>query len=123
VERAEAELARWGCRAAHYPLTGEVVERVCCIHLAGAAQWRVIAGFPSATEVAVLMIGRHDERSVLNVYRQLYVALGIGDPPGGERDKPVCCEDNAVPPEYGPVGERLEAAARRYRRARRNRRG
>ena len=64
-------MARQGCRAAGYRLTGEVTDRICCVHLPGPGQWRLIAGFPSSTEVAVLMVGQHDERSALNVYRRL----------------------------------------------------
>jgi hypothetical protein len=74
------------------------------------------------------MVGRHDDRSALNVYRRLYGALGIKDPPKQPRDKPPCCGDNAVPPEYGPVAKRLESGAARFfkpkrRATRRGRRG
>jgi len=118
VERVEADLARRGCLAANYRLTGEQVDRICCIHLAGAGQWRVLAGFPSAREVAVLMVGQHDERSALNVYRRLYGSLRIADPPAGERDKPRCCDADGAAPEYEPIAEGIEAAARAFRRRR-----
>ncbi|TMC07372.1 MAG: hypothetical protein E6J41_16300 [Chloroflexi bacterium] len=121
MERVEAELARRGCRAANYRLTGEQVERICCIHLTGAGQWRVLVGFPSAREVAVLMVGRHDERSVLNIYRRLYRSLGIADPPAGERDEPPCCEEDGAASEDEEIAQGIEAAARAFRRRRRER--
>jgi hypothetical protein len=78
----------------------------------------VLVGFPSAEEVAVLMVGQHDERSALNVYRRLYRDLGIADPPVGERDKPPCCDDHGAAPEHEPIAEDIEAAARAFRRRR-----
>jgi hypothetical protein len=121
VEDIEADLARRGCRAASYRLTGSTVERICCIHLAGAGQWRVLVGFPSPREVAVLMVGRHNERSTLNVYRRLYRDLGIADPPGGNRDKPPCCDEDGAAPQHELIAEDIEAAAQAFRRRRRQR--
>jgi hypothetical protein len=115
VERVEADLARRGW-AANYRLTGERVERICCIHLHGTGQWRILVGFPAAREVAVLMVGQHDERSARNVYRRLYASLGIADPPAGTRDKPPCCDETGGPPEHEQIAQGIEAAARAFRR-------
>src|SRR5262249_35084445 len=105
VERVEADLARRGCRVASYRLTGEQVERICCTPLPGAGHGRVLVGFPSALEVAVLMVGQHEERSARNVYRRLYASLGIADPPAGERDKPPCCDEDGAAPEDEEIAQ------------------
>jgi hypothetical protein len=67
------------------------------------------------------MVGQHDERSALNVYRRLYESLGIAEPPAGKRDKPPCCEEDGAAPEHELIAEGIEAAARAFRRHRQER--
>jgi len=64
------------------------------------------------------MVGQHDERSALNVYRRLYRSVGIADPPAGERDEPPCCLEGGGPPEHELIAEGIESAARAFRRRR-----
>lgn len=94
VDEAEAELERVGCAAAGYRLTGEPAERICVVHL--VYDCRMLTAFPSAREVAILLIGRHTRSPSLDVYARLYRALGTGMP-AGERTKPPCCDEDEVP--------------------------
>jgi hypothetical protein len=64
------------------------------------------------------MVGRHDERSAGNVYRRLYRDLGLSDPPGGEREKPPCCDERGDAPVNDPEVEEFETAVRAFRRRR-----
>jgi hypothetical protein len=70
------------------------VNHLCCTHLRGVrGSWRVIFGFPGDGEIAILAIGRHDQRAARNVYDELYGALGLARPPAGRRTKPPCCDE------------------------------
>jgi hypothetical protein len=90
----EEELAARGCGAGDYRLTGTGVDHLCCTHLRRVTgNWRVIFGFSAKDEIAILRIGRHDQRKGRNVYEDMYGALGLPAPPKGRRQKPPCCGD------------------------------
>jgi hypothetical protein len=119
ARRARADFEASGCAAAHYRLLARDVEGICCRHLHGA--WRMIVAFPTPSEVCALLVGRHTQGDVGDVYARLYEALGIGVPDGG-RDKPPCCEDAAMPPvEEGLVGSFLTLTRELQRLRRRQR--
>jgi hypothetical protein len=111
VEQLEARLAREGCRAADYRLTGDLVHHLCVSHLKGiTGNWRVLIGFPRPTEVTILDVDQHSQRRGRNIYRRLYATLGIPEPTG-PRTKPKCCVDGE-PPVTPALIERIELAAR-----------
>lgn len=83
-------LARHGCKAANYRLSGHPVDHLCVVTL--GRDFRMIIGFPAPGEVAVLLIGRHVNSPSTNVYERLYRLLGAENP-GEPRNKPPCCED------------------------------
>lgn len=94
VRALESDLARRGCAAGDYRLTGTGVDRLCCTHLKRiGGNWRVIFGFPSADEIAMVSIGRHDDRKGRDVYADLYGAIGLPAAPKGRRTKPPCCDE------------------------------
>ncbi|MDP9385534.1 MAG: hypothetical protein M3P50_09925 [Actinomycetota bacterium] len=93
----EQDLAARGCEAGDYRLTGTGVDHLCCTHLKRVTgNWRVIFGFAAEYEIAILRIGRHDERRGRDVYEEIYGALGLGAPPGGPRTKPPCCDEEGA---------------------------
>ncbi len=59
-DQFEADLARRGCAALAYRLSGDVLEHLCVVHLAGAI--RVIVAFESAEVAYVVLVGNHDDR-------------------------------------------------------------
>jgi hypothetical protein len=85
----EQALARDGCAAADYRLSGELADRFCSLHL--MRDWRMIVGFPAPKEVAVLLIGRHIHGSQRDIYGRFYSSLGISGvvAPVGEIFEPV----------------------------------
>lgn len=95
AESKEQALAREGCAAADYRLSGAAADRFCALHL--MRDWRIVVGFPAPAEVAVLPIGRHIRGSRLDVYGRLYRSLGI-DVPSAQRKKPPCCDDTGAAP-------------------------
>jgi hypothetical protein len=96
VEQIEEELAYEGCRAAGYRLTGHPVHHLCARHIKGLRQpWRVLIGFPTLEEIAILLVERHDR--IRNVYLRVYEVLGVQEP-SGERTKPPCCDQAGAPP-------------------------
>jgi hypothetical protein len=115
VDAAVVGLGREGCAAAHYRLAGAErdVGRICVMHLLHT--WRLVLGFPSATEVAVLLIGRH-LRGPRSIYQRLYRVLGVEEPTE-ERDKPPCRDDGASSVAAELV-DRIVANAKRLRRRR-----
>jgi hypothetical protein len=95
VKQARAELQRIGCRAAHYRLSGAGVEHLCVLRLRD--NFRMVLLFPAENEAAVLLVGPHErENPGLDVYRQLYEALGV-EVPDDEHRRPACCEDGQPP--------------------------
>ncbi len=92
---AVRDFAHRGCAAAHYRLTGGVVEHICCRHLYGS--WRLLAAFPDDHTVVVLDVAEHTNRQDTDVYLRLFEVLNI-EPPAGPRTKPPCCGPNGVPP-------------------------
>jgi hypothetical protein len=108
----ETDLARRGCAALAYRLTGSELDHLCVIHLVGLL--RVIIAFEAAEIAYVLLVGDHDERSpAMDVYRRLYELVGYS-PSGQEaRTKPPCCDENESPP-FAP--ELLDPLLARMRR-------
>jgi hypothetical protein len=97
VEAVEARLAQEGCRAADYRLVGDPLHHLCVAHLRGlSGQWRLLIGFPAASEVAILDVDRHDRRHARNIYQKWYDLLSM-DEPTEERTKPPCCKDGEPP--------------------------
>jgi hypothetical protein len=95
-----AELARDGCTALSYRLTGDdPLPQLCVRHLRG--QDRAVVAFEGDT-AWVILIGPHDaaDRRV-DVYTALYVLAGVM-PPKAPRCKPPCCDDDVQPPEMDP---------------------
>lgn len=92
-----AELARDGCAALSYRLTGDdPLPQLCVRHLSG--QDRVVVAFEGDT-AWVLLVGPHDaEDRRANVYAALYQLAGV-TPPEGPRTKPPCCDEDDQPPE------------------------
>ena len=95
VEAAERRLVESGCAAADYRLTGSELLRLCCVRL--DRDYRMVIGFPRENEIAVILIGRHVQSPVLNVYNRLYRILDV-DNPAGARDKPPCCDGEGLAP-------------------------
>jgi len=95
VDSKEHALARDGCAAADYRLSGALADRFCSLHL--MRDWRMIVGFPAPKEVAVLLIGRHIHGSQRDVYTRFYSSLGI-TVPSAQRKKPPCCEETGTAP-------------------------
>lgn len=89
------ELQRQGCAAADYRLSGADVEHICIVRL--PRRHRMVIAFPDEEEVAILLVGPHDETNPeVNVYTRLYESLNI-EVPAGERRKPPCCSDGQPP--------------------------
>lgn len=108
----EADLARRGCAALAYRLTGHELDHLCVVHLVGLL--RVIVAFETTEIAYVLLVGDHDERyPALDVYQRLYEL--VGHPPSGQeaRTKPPCCGEKESPP-FAP--ELLDTLLARMRR-------
>ena len=114
IEVIELALARDGCAAAGYRLTGSGLDHFCCVHVDRVTgNWRVIVGFPEPLEVVIIAIGQHDPRGALSIYEDLYGALGLAIPTG-RRTKPPCCIEGE-PPVNSALLEYLEELAGRIR--------
>ncbi len=107
---AVIDFAHRGCAAAHYRLTGEVVEHVCCRHLYGS--WRLLAAFPDDRTVVVLDVAQHTNKRDTDVYLRLFDILNI-EQPARPRTKPPCCTPNAEPPIDADLLEGLSVLAKR----------
>jgi hypothetical protein len=97
----EEALARQGCAALGYRLTGdEPLPNLCVKHLRGND--RAVVTF-SGGEAWVLLVGPHIEGDAADdVYTALYELAGVPRPVQ-PRNKPPCCDDNQVPPTLGQV--------------------
>jgi hypothetical protein len=91
-----ADLARRGCAAADYRVTGEILERLCVRHLRG--QWRAVVCFDREDVAWVLLVGEHVGDPDRNVYDLLYRLVGTAPEPDEKRRKPPCCDDESEPP-------------------------
>lgn len=90
------DLARRGCAALDYRLTGESIERLCVHHLRG--RWRVVVAFDAAPAVWVVLVAQHTSDPASNVYDLLYALSGQRPEPDQRRTKPACCDDDGDPP-------------------------
>jgi hypothetical protein len=109
VDSKEDALARDGCAAADYRLSGELADRFCSLHL--MRDWRMIVGFPAPGEVAVLLVGRHIRGSQHDVYGRFYSGLGISVP-SMQRKKPPCCEETGIAPVDAETVQRIAAGTK-----------
>ncbi len=101
-ETFTGDLARRGCAALGYRLTGDLIERLCVHHLRGG--WRVVVTFDAPPVVWVVLIAQHTSDPATNVYDLLYALTGHRPEPDQARTKPACCGDDGAPP---PVEEEL----------------
>lgn len=92
------DLARNGCAALGYRLTGPVpISRTCVKHLRGAL--RVVVAFESRRRVCILLVEPHDDADPnRDVYAELYELLDAVPPEGSGRSKPPCCGEDGQPP-------------------------
>ncbi len=99
VDRVTREIARDGCTAMGYRLTGPIVEHLCDRHLTG--RWRLIAAFAPNDTVWVLLVGEHlRDVPARDVYRALYNLVEHEPEPDDKRTKPPCCDETTdLPPE------------------------
>lgn len=114
-DQFEADLAARGCAALAYRLSGDLLDRLCVVHLIGAM--RVIVAFESAEVAYVVLVGNHDDsRPPLDVYQQLYAQAGHEPPDQAGRDKPPCCDaETGKPPVDSGSLDELLARMRRFR--------
>jgi hypothetical protein len=113
--RADDALARDGCAAADYRLSGTLADRFCSLHL--MRDWRMIVGFPAPLEVAVLLIGRHIHGSQRDIYTRFYSGLGI-TVPSAQRKKPPCREETGTTPVDADALQRIAAGTKALARGR-----
>ncbi len=106
----EEALEREGCAAADYRLSGELADRFCSLHL--MRDWRMVVGFPSPSEVVVLLIGRHVRGFRGDVVRASYRGLGISVP-SAQRKKPPRCDETGTAPVDTEAVERIVAGTKR----------
>jgi hypothetical protein len=109
LERLEVE----GCAAADYRLTGEIVERICSLHLHG--RYRALVCFPEEESVVVVLVAEHERGAAGDAYGSLYEILNIAEPTG-RRNKPPCCVESGEPPVDPELFDRLLEAMRELRR-------
>lgn len=116
-DQFEADLARRGCAALAYRLSGDKLDHLCAAHLTGAM--RVIVAFESTEVAYVLLVGNHDnQHPPLDVYRQLYALAGHEPSDQAGRNKPPCCDTQSNEPPVNPdLLENLLANMRRLRAA------
>ena len=115
-EQFEQALARHGCAALSYRLTGDQpLPSLCVQHLRGKD--RAVVAF-SGHETWVLLVGPHDVGdTAADVYSVLYELTAIPRP-SQPRTKPPCCDDTANPPP--PLDEAvIDDLVRRSRKLRR----
>lgn len=93
------EVARRGCAAAHYRLSGPGNwPRFCVIRLSDG--WRLVISFPEVDTVLFLLLEKHDNRT--DPYAFLEEAFGLPGRAGHRAEtahaKPSCCGDDGGPP-------------------------
>jgi hypothetical protein len=114
------DLARNGCAALGYRLTGPVpINRMCVKHLRGSV--RVVVAFESSRRVCIVLVGPHDDTDPnRNVYAELYELLDAAPLEGSGRRKPPCCgEEGQPPPALGDdLADLIIRAAKQRRSAR-----
>lgn len=115
VDSKEDALARDGCAAADYRLSGALADRFCSLHL--MRDWRMTVGFPAPGEVAVLLVGRHIRGSQRDLYGRFYSGLGISVP-SVQRKKPPCCEETGIAPVDAKAVQRIAAGTKALARGR-----
>jgi hypothetical protein len=97
-------LAREGCRAADYALSGDPPwPHLCAVHFDG---WRVIVAFPTTAEVVILKISPHDPSN--DPYREIAEELGV-PVSTVPRTKPPCCDPAGDPPVDEAILAQLDA--------------
>lgn len=115
------ELARTGCQALGYRLTGPVVEHLCVKHVRGAL--RAVVAFTQDDVAWVLLVGVHVNDTANNVYDELYEMVGHRPEPSQKRTKPPCCDPVKVRPAHqfneDEISELVERVRRFAKRARR----
>jgi len=113
------DLARNGCAALGYRLTGPVpISRMCVKHLRGAL--RVVVAFESPRRACILLVGPHDDSDPnRDVYAELYELLDATPAEVTGRNKPPCCgEDSGPPPGLGDdLADLIIATAKQRRRS------
>ncbi|MEU4411261.1 hypothetical protein AB0F88_42715 [Streptosporangium sp. NPDC023963] len=97
--RVHEEVARRGCAAAHYRLSGPGNwPRFCVIRLSDG--WRLVVSFPEVDTVLFLLLERHDNRT--DPYAFLEEAFDLPGRAGHRAEtahaKPSCCGDDSGPP-------------------------
>jgi len=114
-DRFERALARDGCTALDYRLTGaDPLPSLCAKHLRGSD--RAVVAFADG-DAWVLLVGPHAAGdAAADVYGALYELAGVPRPTQ-PRTKPPCCDDDQTPPalEEATV-DRLVRRARLLRR-------
>lgn len=92
-----ADLARRGCAALGYRLSGsDVLERICVKHLRGAR--RAVVVFPEPAVAWIVLVAEHVTDPGRNVYDALYLLIGHAPEPESGRTKPPCCGADDQPP-------------------------
>lgn len=115
------DLARNGCAALGYRLTGPVpINRMCVKHLRRTI--RVVVAFESPRRVCIVLVGPHDDTDPnRDVYAELYELLDAAPLEGSGRHKPPCCGDDGQPPPGlgDDLADLIIRTARRHRPVRR----
>lgn len=121
AKQKRVELERRGCAAADYRLSGADVQRICIVRL--PRKHRMVVAFPAEEEVAILLVGPHDETNPeVNVYTRLYESLDI-EIPTDQRRKPPCCADGQPPVDADLVDNFIEGSKKLRRGKARRKRG
>lgn len=83
----------------------------------------MVVAFPAEEEVAILLVGPHDETNPeVNVYTRLYESLDI-EIPTDQRRKPPCCADGQPPVDADLVDNFIEGSKKLRRGKARRKRG
>ncbi|MCU0269101.1 MAG: hypothetical protein MUF83_10680 [Acidimicrobiales bacterium] len=121
VRRALDDLARNGCKAADYALSGDPPWPHLCSRHVGTL--RIVVAFPEDGVVAVVKIAPHDPSC--DPYAEIAADLGIAVSTA-RRTKPPCCDESGLPRVDATIIDDIEAsmnALSRRERRQRSRRG
>jgi hypothetical protein len=116
------DLARRGCAALAYRLSGPTpIDDVCLKHL--GASLRVSVVFEAVDKAWITLVGTHnDNDAVVNIYNELCRLLGAEPENEAGRAKPPCCDQvKQRPPVLGDLVDDILASASQLRRTRRRR--